>query len=643
MRRKMEVKNVIDTESVRADDVPGLKKLLQEKHAKISSRKIKALLNKIETSQQTFPDAAQQALLILLLNNYESTKKKEVIFLEELKDNDTHTNRGDTKIPVTFVLGAVAEDWPGMSNSILGIVHHKKRNVLFMKGFTMHYRDRTLGFVILSFRIDSREEYENFLQEKKELISEIKDASHGSTGKYRLLDDEAVKAEIYNKILRRIKEMHHNPELVRVIEESGETLKFVSARSREYLEERKIKDLANLVITNYIAQNSVRCGETEEVTRIRNFKTNSEELTGLTFVCKEGLFSIEDFLKTLDHIVPGHIIRHHKSYITRDGILVYRIEIVDRNDRPLDAKLIKSLEISMDKLITISCSNKFTKLKSVGGIEHYARAIIPFLSEELKNTKLTQVFINVDSKTEFLIHIKLIIVSFKAGKTRIYSLISRLSLVPGIDISSSIPPKIHHKKIEIDILKLKVNLSEFSSIREIYNSIKDIVKKIYGDIRDFDEGFRDIYIKILNQLLEQLETVDAALIREIYFNIDELYRIEISPGLLLELIRLCADSVEESREIPGEKVLFKYKHIPTSNRTLVVVSYTNHKRLLSRLTQKLRGVTLYFTKIEWEQRSYMIMILSKNNRVVEDSFIQQLKDKINAADSREIREIQQQT
>jgi hypothetical protein len=613
-------------------DADELKRLLRKKNIKISSRRINDLLNKIETSQQQFPTLDQQALLIHLLYNYDTTKKKEVIFLEELKDTD---NKGT---PFTFVLGALAEDWPGMSNSILGIVHHKKRNVSFIKGFTLDLGDRPLGIVILSFQLKNREEYENFLQEKKKLITEIKDAARGTTGKYRLLDDEAVKGEIYNKILKRIKDVHHNPELIRILEESGEVLKFISSRSREYLEERRIKDLAGLIVSNYIAQNVIRGGETEEVVKIKNFETNSEELTGLSFVCKEELFSVEDFLKTLEHIIPGHIIRHHKSYVTRDGILVYRIEIVDRNARPLDAKIIKSIEASMDKLITISCSKKFTKLKSVGGIEHYARAIIPFLSEELKNTKLTQVFINVDNKTEFLIHIKLIIVSFKTKKNRIYSLISGLSMVPGIDINSSIPTKIHSKRIEINILRLRVNLSEFSSIKEIFNAIKEIVKKDYGDIRDFDEGFRDIYIKILNQLLEQLKNVDTALIREIYFNIDELYRLEVSPNLLLELIRLCVEAINESREIPSEKVLFKYKHIPTSNRTLVVISYINNKRLLSRLAPKLKNVTWYFTKIEWEQRSYTIMILSKNNCTVEDKFILELMDKINACGFQEIKQ-----
>lgn len=607
--------------SLTDDEIVQLTGLLKEQ-IKISGKKVKKHVARLNDSEELVPPLHQMAILVHLLENYETTKKKEVIFLEEID----HAH-----FPATFVLGVLAEDWPGMSNSILGIVHHRRRNVLLMKGFSLDFKGRALGVIMLAFNVRDREEYESFLQERKAIITEIKDAARGSTGKYRLLDDEAIKADIYNKILRRIHDLHHNPELVKVIEESGEVLKFVSSRSREYLEERDLKDLAKLVLDNYIFQNMIRGGKTKEVVKIRNFSTKTEELTGLTFVCKESLFSIEDFLKTLEYIVPGHIIRHHKSYVTRDGILVYRIEIVDRHARPLENGLIKSIETSMDKLITISCSKQFSKLKAVGGFEHYARAIIPFLTEELKRTKMAQVFINADDKTEFLIIIKLVIVSYKSGKTHVLNLISRLSQVPGIEIVSTIPPKIHSKRVAINILKLKVNLAEFQSIKEIYSSIKSIVKKIYGDIRDFDEGFREIYIKILNQLLDQLKNVDAGLVREIFFSIDELYKIEISPNLLLELIRQCSEAVEDSRGVPAETVLFKYKHIYASNRTVVVLSYVNNKRLLSRLVQTLKTVNWYFTKIEWEQRSYLIMILSKNNCVVEDDIIEQLITKANAA------------
>ncbi len=605
--------------TLNSHEINRLKEVLKNKHIKISTKEIMEKLNKIEDSQQVFPTFEQKAMLVQLLFNYEHSRKKEVIILDELREK---------QIPATIVLGILAEDWPGMSNSILGIVHHKERNVLYVQGFTVAYKHKAIGVVILAFKLDTRDEYEEFLLEKKELITRIKEASQGSTGKYLLLEDETKKFEIYNEVTKKINKLVDRAELIKEIEESSEALKFVSSRSREYLEERKPIDLAQLIIDNYDFQKMIRTGCAQEAIKIKNFKTKYEHLTGITFVCKENLFSIEDFLKMLDFIVPNHIIMHHKSFVTIDGILVYRLEIVDQNGNPLSLDIIKSIEKSIVKLITISCSEEFTKLKSVGGFEHYARAIIPFLIEELKRTKEAQVFINVDKKTEFLINIKLIIVSIRSTKKRIYDLISRLSLVGGIDINSTIPTKIYGDKIEVNILNLKVNLAEFKSIKDIYTSLKKIIKKLYGDIRDFDEGFREMYIKILNQLLDKLDTVDSSLIRDIFFSIDELYRIEIQPNLLLELIKLCSSAVADAKREPGKKIIVKYKNVTNANRTIFVLSYEEQRKLLSKLVQKLKDVSLYFTKIEWNQRIYLLMILSQNNKALGKDSTKELKEMI---------------
>ena len=59
-----------------------------------------------------------------------------VIQLEEL---------GEKELPLTVVMGVLAEDWTGMANSILGIIHQKHGNVLFLKGFTLTYRSASWG------------------------------------------------------------------------------------------------------------------------------------------------------------------------------------------------------------------------------------------------------------------------------------------------------------------------------------------------------------------------------------------------------------------------------------------------------------------------------------------------------------------
>jgi hypothetical protein len=600
------------------DDNNYLKGLLDKKHLKISKREIKHKLEQIENSQQIFPPAYQSALMVHLLHNYEKSKRKEVITLEELAEKKPYP---------TIVLGVMADDWPGMSNAILGIVHHKDRNVPYMKAFTLHHKEKEIGVVILCFQLKTQEEMEQFQQGKKEMVRKIKEAVRGSSGKYQFLDEEAIKFEIYNDIIKRFMELYSSNNLVRIIEEDGEILKFISSCSLEYLEEREINVLANIIINNYINQNIIRSGAAEYVIRIKNFKTKTGELTGITFVCREGSFSVEDFLMTLNHLVPDHIMKKHLSLVTDDGIFVYRVEILDRYQKPLSSNLIKTIEKSMEKIMSIAVDKKYSKLRAIGGIEHYARAIIPFLAQELEKTQLTQLFMDATKKTEFSISIKLILVSFKSRKKRIYDLCSKVCLISGVTISSVIPTKIHDHT-EINILRLNINLSEFGSINEIYGSIKKIIRKIYGKIRDFDEGFRLIYIDMLNQLLSKLKSINPSLIREIFFNIDELYKIEVPFGLMVELIRLCARAIEKSEANSDTKVKFLYKNLKEPPQTIVVVSYDTQKRLMSKLIRELKEVELYFTKIIWNQRSYLIMALVKDNKILDKEFISQLKSSV---------------
>ena len=337
---------------------------------------------------------------------------------------------GEKKLPLTVVMGVLAEDWTGMGNSILGIIHQKHGNVLFMKGFTLSYLERKLGIVILSFLIATPEEYGRFLKDKNNLLTALKDASQGTVGKTLMLEDETIKFDLYNQVIKTIKKMYRGPDINEIIGENGETLKFFSSRSREYLQERKLSDLAGLVIDNYRFQKQVREGRADKKIKIKNFVTLDERLTGITFVCWEENFSVESFLKTLDFIVPGHIIKHHKSFVSAQKILVYRIEIVDRQGLPLNPEAIRSIEISLERMISTAVDEKFSQIKSVGGYEHYARAIIPFLMAELKTTGISQVFMSVEKKTEFMMQLKLIIVVRLDRKNSLNQLIRLLENNP---------------------------------------------------------------------------------------------------------------------------------------------------------------------------------------------------------------------
>ena len=421
--------------------------------------------------------------------------------------------------------------------------------------------------------------------------------------------------------------------LEEIIGENGETLKFFSSRSREYLQERKLTDLAGLVIDNYKFQKQVRDGLADKKIKIKNFETLDEHLTGITFVCWEENFSVENFLKTLDFIVPGHIIKHHKSFVSSQKLLVYRIEIVDSHDQPLNPDAIKSIESSLEKLISTSVDEKFSQIKSVGGYEHYARAIIPFLMEELKVTGISQVFMSVEKKTEFMMQLKLILVSRQAKKNKLNKLIRLLESRNGIEILSVIPPRLYQDRIEINIMNLKIVLTEFVSIAAIFQTIKNILKSLYGQVRDFDEGLRDSDMRSLMELTAEVRSINPLLIKEIYYNFDEIYRLETPPKIMAEIMKLVCETIKAAKKQESDRVIVKYKNIKHALKnefikTIFVISYVKEKKIISKFINNLRNIEVYFTRIEWEQRFYLIMIFKKGNLALPDGEIKKIKTEV---------------
>jgi len=605
-------------------ELDDVKLILKNKKLHISQEEIFDNLARLDHSQQIFPQLQQKALLVQLLHTYKNSKKKVVIQLEEL---------GVKKFPLSVIMGVLAEDWSGMANSILGIIHQKHGNVLFVKGFTLDYETHKLGIVLLSFLIKDANDYKRYLAEKNNLLTIIKEASLGSLSKTLLLKDETIRFDVYSKTIKTIKKMYREPDIEEIIGENGETLKFISSRSREYLQERKPTDLAMLIIDNFKFQKQVRLGKADKKIRIKNFETLDEKLTGITFVCWEENFSVESFLKTLDFIVPGHIIKHHKSFVSKEKILVYRIEIVDNHDQPLNPDAIKSIEISLEKLISTAVNEVFSQIKSVGGYEHYARAIIPFLMEELKITGVSQVFMSVEKKTEFIMQLKLIIVSLPSKTANLNKLIGLLENQQGIEILSVIPPRRYQKQIEVNIMNLKIHLAEFISIAAIFQTIKNILKSLYKQVRDFDEGLRDSDMRSLVDLTRQLKTVNPLLIKEIYFNFDEIYRIETAAAIMAEIMKLACETIKAAKKVDMDRVVVNYKNIKhphkeTWLKTIFIISYVRDKKLLSKFINNLKEIEVYFTRIEWEQRLYLILIFKKNNRALLADEIENIRTRV---------------
>ncbi|MEN8221850.1 MAG: hypothetical protein ABFR36_01215 [Acidobacteriota bacterium] len=604
---------------LKEEEIQNLIDLLKKGKIKISRKEIRSKLKKILNSQQIFPLVEQRMMLLKLVHNYDITKKKEVIILEDYVRDE---------FPATIALGVLAEDWPGMSNSILGIIHHKSRNVQFVKGFTVEYEEKTVGIVILAFNIYSKNELSVFNRDKKQLIKTIKGAAVGSKSKYILQDEEAVKSEIFVQILNRIKKIYTGDDIENLINEDGQALKFVLSRTRKYLEERKINDLADFILENFKCQKIVRSGKVSEIIKIKNFETLYEKLTGITFVSKDYIISIEDFLRTLDYVVPDHIIKHHKSFVTSGGLLVYRIEIVDKYGSQLTQQLTSNIEKSFNKIVLAAHNSRFSDIKSVGGFEHFARAIIPFLMDEIERTKITQVFLNVTNKTDFNLEIKAIIVRTMKNRGKILELIPKIDKLTGVEISSFVPTKIYRNNFYVDLFKLRIDLSEFSSVRDIFDTLRKTIGKEFGKIRDFDQGLRDINIFILSKLIDELNGIDKKIIKEMFFNFDELFRIETNFIVMKEVIRMCYDFSRRPKIESDSHQIINSKKIEGTNKTIIIISCLKDKPMLKKITTTFRQFNINFSRFYIDHKEYSTIIIDSDNDDKLNSLINEMKENI---------------
>jgi len=595
-------------------DLQFIFEILRKKKIRITKKSLAEKISALAETDSFFPQIQQKALLVQLMHVFETSKKKVVIIMEE---NSVPGNPSAARIS----LGVLAHDWVGMSNSILGIVHQNAQNIQYAKAFALDYLEAEMGAVILSFLINDPSRLHNFRIARKQILNKISEASLGSTTKTLLLEDETIKFEIYDQTIRFIRRTYKERDLEEIIGESGEALKFISSRSREYLQERRIRDLAIIIVNNHRFQKTIREGHASKKISIENFTTKDEKLTGITFACRNNRYSVENFLKLLEFIVPGYIIKHHKSFVSQDDILVYRIEIVDRNQEWLDPKIIRSLTTTLEKTIDTAFDESFTQVKNIGGFEHFARAIIPFLINETRTNRTTQVFFSVSKKTEFSIDLKIILVTLARGKPKTTLLIRRLEDVRGIDITSVVPPRRYANNVEINILNLQILLSEFSSISTVFLTLRDILEKVYGDIRDFDAGIREKDLRVLLELLDEFKDKDTALIRKIFYKLDEIYRIETPLQILREIMALSHETAAEALLNPRRKTILHAKnlHHPVHRgylKTLLVLSYPREINLFRRIAGLLEGIDTYFTKIEWNQRILLILILKKNDRAL---------------------------
>jgi hypothetical protein len=123
------------------------------------------------------------------------------------------------------------------------------------------------------------------------------------------------------------------------------------------------------------------------------------------------------------------------------------------------------------------------------------------------------------------------------------------------------------------------------------------------------------------------------IIKEIYFNFDEIYRIETPPEIMAEIINLVCATIAAAKNENMGQVLVNYKNIKNPRKgealkTIFIIAYGKDKKILSKFINNLPGIEVYFTRIEWEQRFYLILIFKKNNRALNKAEIEKIKTNV---------------
>jgi len=488
----------------------------------ITKEDLKKYVQEINLSQRAFPVKEQREAIVALLKAWDELdgEQKIVLLSEDF----------GVEFPKLKVYGVISHDWPGLADTTMGLFHEKGWNVYFIKAFSMEHRGEDLGVILIAIRVESPEKMEKLRLDEEDILRNIEYVITGSLSKQSLIAEEIKKLKIYGKIVEEIKKIYQGPYLKEIIEE--EAVKFVSARSREYLEERRIEDLARMVIDNRILATKVLEEDKPQV-RIRDLPTKRGVFTAITAFDRMEDLSMEDLIRIIWHIYPDHRIMFYKEY-KRKGVTVAHVEVVDEGGNPLPPGIKKKIEEFLSNPFLIKQARRAGRIQKIGGFEHYARAIIPVLVREAQNTGLPQVFFSVVGSDEFHIHFKLIIVN----KTEVtHRIIEELQKLKGVEIRAAKIPREMGNWFHT-VIDIRVALEYFSSVEEIYHRLKNTLERIIGRFRDFDKGMREMEKTKFQHLSSTLKEIPEKILREFYFNLEDFYRVGASHQELEKLMRM---------------------------------------------------------------------------------------------------------
>lgn len=579
----------------------GIRQALGKYDVDLPPEQIQKYIDDIQLAQQYFPVSEQRALIIKLLIEWESRREEKII---TITSEACHIKGG---LCVT-TFGVLSVDWPGLADTCIGIIHEMGWNIYFVKGISIIRQEEDLGIILIGILTDTEDSHDRIVKQKEILLSKIHQAAVGTRAKTYLLSEEIRKLEIYSQVIAYIEQHYHEDDLEAIIGMNGEAVKYFAARSRDYIENRMVEDIAKQIMRNYTYIKKSHDTGSDLQLIINNFRTKKEGIfTGINVAGPAHLLNLEDCLKTIELTVPHFILKHNREFTTEHGIAIYRIEFVDSSGHALSDLDQNRLKKAFSTMVLNKRRDRAQWIETIGGFEQYARAIIPLLVKEAQSTNKTQVYLSVGHTTDLYIDFKVITVIpklLRKEKKPFNETVAHLESVPGIHVLRVKPPKAFGET-ELFIIDLRVSLTSIENTEAIYRTIKEEVYEALGEFRDFDEGMRTIDAMKLKDVRRRLKGIDKNIVRELYYSIEDFYRVGASVYEIIAHIRIALSMIKSIDQKTDNIIILQRqlsvhskngKTLPTAN--LLCISYPHKFALLQKILEVLESYDLTMSRLE---------------------------------------------
>lgn len=581
----------------------------------------------IKNALRFFPMPLQDSLIVQLMSDWNSIKKKvNIIAKSEVCQVK--------KKPCSVLFGVLSKDWPGLSNACLGVLHEMGWNVDYVRGFSIQRQKDILGVVIIGIQIISPEQFSRLSSQIPILLEKMQKAAQGSKAKAHLLAEEMRKLEIYSQVITEIEKKYPDNNLEALIGLNGEVFKFFAARSHDYIENRYVPDIAAQIVRNYNFIRTSRETGSSILLDISNFQTKREGMfTGVTVAGPARMLNLEDCLKTIGVTCPDFQLKHNREFTTDSGISLYRIEFVDMLGNPLEETGQNELRKAFSALVLNKRRDRAQWIESIGGFEQYARAIIPLLVREAQHTNKTQVYQSVGQTTDLYIDFKVIVVVPKPGEMKkklVTKTVNLLESVPGLNILSVKPP-VAYENAQVFIIDVRASLFVMENIETVYRSIKEKIHASLGEFRDFDEGMRTLDTEKLKMIRRRIDGVDKSLIRELYYSIEDFFRIGASIDELIAHIRIALDMLKTIEKNDRRIHVLSRQTGPISKdgsmipkASLICVAYPHDLLLWRPILELLESYDVTLSRLEKSGWDILICRISQFDKALDELELKQL-------------------